>query len=276
MALIKILDSSVLAGAILAKQQSLPQNAAAADSQTSSNKWIDITIEYSGNTMLFSTNPNEINIFRRTRNITYEILELGETVFPNSADLVRVSFTSQFWTERDSKTSGEYLSWINEWRWSQKPGRLVIANNDPAGSSYHGLDIYVLLNELETNEGRAGFEDDVYYTLHFIQYREGSGTAEIEVEDDPVTNEEYIVHPPAMPIQTSQPPLPRMHTVVRGDTLSSIARQYGQPGTAWREMADIPQNDAILSENIRRTSGWRYGDLIHPGQQFIIPESWLE
>ena len=130
---------------------------------------IEISLEYQGNRMVFPVNPERLDIKRSTANHRYEVLGQGEMVLPNRASLVEVNFTSIFWAEFANQTSGQYLSWINEWRWSRRPGRLVIVENDPA-STYHGLNILVLFESMDTNEGKAGAEEDVYFSLNLIQW----------------------------------------------------------------------------------------------------------
>ena len=230
-------------------------------------QWVEVMI----GGMVFPVNPDELSITRKTRNFTHDVLELGEISLPNTPDLERISFTSQFWYDRTETPSVSYLDELNEWREEEEPRRLVIVNHNDE-STYHGYNKMVLCNDFDTNEGRAGHEDDIYYTLNLVEYREESGSGETGVSDDPVTGGQYM-EPPAPKRHDERPPAPQLyeakpnvtHGVERGDTLWGIAAAHGQPGSAWRELYAIPENRAIIGEN---------PNLIRPGQQLIIPASW--
>ena len=224
-------------------------------------QWIDVTID----DMTFPVNPPELQIIRGTRNITYEVLETGEIVLPNTPDLERINFTSLFWRERQDQASITYMDTLNEWRESKEPKRLVIINNNPE-SDYHGYNKMVLCNNFDTNEGRAGSEDDVYYTLNLIEYREDMGAAEADIADDPITGEPFMLAPE--PIRVDERPTPGQTVeVVRGDSLWAITQSFGQPGTAWHELYNIPENKLVIGENPH---------MIHPGQILIVPEHWAD
>ena len=222
--------------------------------RTSEGQWLEVSIEYNGRRMVFPINPGELSITRGANNHAYEVLELGEVVLPNTPGLESISFKSQFWRERGSSESGEYVDWLNEWREEKKPGKLVVANHNPE-SDYRGCSKLVLCMDFDTNEGRAGFEDDVYYALNLKEWREGAGPGEVEVEHDPVTEEPYILPPEPLRFCLAElGPLPRTHIARRGDSLFSIPKYYGQPGTAWRELYELPANKRLPGENPRAIS----------------------
>jgi nucleoid-associated protein YgaU len=61
---------------------------------------------------------------------------------------------------------------------------------------------------------------------------------------------------------TAPPPASgRTHTVVKGDTLSKLAKQYYGNANQWKRIYEANQ-DVIKNP-----------DLIHPGQTFKIPEA---
>lgn len=153
--------------AIQAKQASVASTLPPVENRL--EQWIDVSLEYRGKQMIFPVTPDELHIKRSTTNFRYDILGQGQIVVPNRADLVEIRFTSIFWTEFAKKTAGEYLSWINAWRWSRHPARFVVVNNND-DSTYHGLNLLVLFEDMDTNEGRAGAEDDVYFSLRLIQW----------------------------------------------------------------------------------------------------------
>ncbi|MCL1988859.1 MAG: LysM peptidoglycan-binding domain-containing protein [Firmicutes bacterium] len=235
--------------------------------RASLEKFIEINIEYKGNQLIFPTNPQEINISRQTDNITHHVLKTGEIVLPNTPNLQRINFTSLFWAERAPKTSGEYLEWLNDWRAEKEPARLIVVNHDTTETTYHGLNLLVLCNNFDTNEGRAGAENEIYYTLDLIEYREDESEEEIYLEEngfyesEPKRIDERPKPPPVYEVQSVH----ELHEVVRGESLWAITKKHGQPGTSWRELFAIPENRAIIGENPND---------IRPGQQLIIPDSW--
>ena len=77
-------------------------------------------------------------------------------------------------------------------------------------------------------------------------------------------------------LQRAKPEPPKIHTVRPGDTLWDIAdKHYAEPAE-WTKIRDA--NVPLLEQNVQRLpqdSSWRQrqlGDLIHPGQEFTIPE----
>ena len=60
---------------------------------------------------------------------------------------------------------------------------------------------------------------------------------------------------------TAPPASGRSHTVVKGDTLSKLAKQYYGDASQWKRIYDA-NKDVIKNP-----------DLIYPGQTFKIPEA---
>jgi nucleoid-associated protein YgaU len=56
------------------------------------------------------------------------------------------------------------------------------------------------------------------------------------------------------------PPSPRTHVVERGESLSKIAKKYYGDAKQWRAIFEA-NRDKIANP-----------DLIHPGQEFVIPD----
>ena len=226
-------------------------------------QWIEVSIEYEGKRMVFPVNPGKLSISRGSRNVTHEALGIGEIVLSNPPALERINFSSQFWHDGDGTPSESHTDWLNEWRQKEKPGRFVIANQNPE-SAYRGYNKLVLCNDFDAAEGAAGHEDDVYYTLDLIEWRESTGLGEVEIEHDPVTGEAYIPMPG--PRRVDERPLPgRTYAVRPGDSVFAITQSYGQPPGAWRELYEIPANRINLGENPYSLAA---------NQILIMPGSW--
>ena len=233
--------------------------------QTSQGQWLEVSIEYNGKRMIFPINPNELSITRGANNYTYEVLELGEVVLPNTPGLEGISFRSQFWRERNDNESSAYVDWLNEWREEKRPGRLIIVNHNPE-SNYKGYNKLVLCEGFDTNEGRAGHEDDVYYALNFIEWRKGMEIGEVEIEYDSLTEESYILPTePKRICMAEHNPLPNTHITRNRDSLFAIPKLYGQPASAWRELYEIPANKRLLGESPQQ---------IPEDVALIIPNTW--
>jgi nucleoid-associated protein YgaU len=65
---------------------------------------------------------------------------------------------------------------------------------------------------------------------------------------------------PADPAPDAAPPAPKTYTVAAGDTLSKIAHQQYGNANLWQKIYEA-NKDTIKNP-----------DLIHPGQQLIIPD----
>ena len=64
------------------------------------------------------------------------------------------------------------------------------------------------------------------------------------------------------PVMPPTSTAPRTHTVVKGESLSKIAKRYYGEATKWRVIYDA--NRSVVGAN---------PDLIHPGQVLTIPEA---
>lgn len=82
------------------------------------------------------------------------------------------------------------------------------------------------------------------------------------VDKDPLPDFSDVTGGSSSTAPSATPRAPRSYTVVKGDSLSKIAKAlYGNAGK-WRTIYDA--NKAVIGDN---------PDLIKPGQVFIIPEA---
>jgi LysM repeat protein len=108
----------------------------------------------------------------------------------------------------------------------------------------------MVLTEFET-QFRGGEPGDVYYTISLQSWRQQTIRIETLTSATP---------PKA---STPRPPkgtAPKTHKVVRGDTLTLIAKKYYGDGSKWRTIYDA--NKKVIGSN---------PNLIKPGQVLVIP-----
>lgn len=236
---------------------------------------IKVYIRYDENELMLPVNPQELNVQRGVRNFAYDILMKGRVHFPNTPDPYVVNFDTQFWNDemywqQAGINAYQALDFVESWRASKSIGELLVVNEWDGIIEFPGLHLFVYCDDFDTNLLRAGEEDDIYFSMSMVEvYRgafQGEEDYEVDVEVDEETGQSYYnPKPPVMP----EPPIPQQSTfIVRsGDNLYNIAlREFGQPRGAWVELFEIPENRAIIGENPH---------LIRPGQELIIPESWL-
>ncbi len=86
-----------------------------------------------------------------------------------------------------------------------------------------------------------------------------AGLVNLDIGPDPgIVNLDmgpYFMEMPPVPPVPAPAPVPRVHVVVKGDTIYKLSRQY-----------NISMQAIIQANNLR------YPDVIYPGQRLIIPD----
>ena len=194
--------------------------------------------------------------------VPHHIVERGLIYSPSPNVPAVVSLQGlQFWQEWTDRylepalSPSEYVQRLNEIRDSRRPVRFVIASDIEA----YRMDEMVLINFREWAVD-VKFEDAITYSLDVYKF-EPHVIKELEIDSNGnITEKEE-------PRDDNRPPNGRTHTVVSGDSLIRIARKFGQPDSAWRELYQ-------LNKDIIHARGNQ--NLIFPGQIFNIPETWGE
>jgi nucleoid-associated protein YgaU len=107
------------------------------------------------------------------------------------------------------------------------------------------------------DEATEGF--DVLVDISLKQFRDyGTKWVDIPTPTPAQPKPQATIEPPRPATNPPEPP-ERKHTVVKGNTLSSIAKQYYGDSKRWTEIHNANKS-AIKNPN-----------LIYPGQVFIIP-----
>lgn len=208
---------------------------------------------------------SRIDVTQDAPPIEHWIVEKGLVYAPSFAVPPMYTIADlQFWEEwidlytTEPKSPREYLDKLQEIRESRITVRFIIESDE---YSTYPVNFLALIN-LRQYSIVNGEERDIHYALDIYKFEEHA-MKELEVE---YSGGETIVHEPKPERVDERPPPPKTHTVVRGDNLTRIARQFGQPDAAWREIY-------ALNREIIHARGNQ--NLIFPGQEFIIPENWL-
>ncbi|MCL2355592.1 MAG: LysM peptidoglycan-binding domain-containing protein [Defluviitaleaceae bacterium] len=208
---------------------------------------------------------SRIDVIQDAPPIEHHIVEKGLVYAPSYAVPPMYSIADlQFWSEwidlytTDPKSPREYLDKLQEIRESRKPVRFIIESDE---YTTYPVNFPALIN-LRQYSIVNGEEHDIHYALDIFKFEEHA-MKELDVE---ISGGEVVVREPESPRIDERPPHPRTHVVVSGDNLTRIARQFGQPDAAWRELY-------TLNKEIIHARGNQ--NLIFPGQEFIVPENWL-
>lgn len=200
--------------------------------------------------------PEKIELTEGGDNKTYNIINIGEVNVINTPKLTSISFESYFPSNYDSEIYTEelfdpsfYINKINEWRNKSQKIRFIFT-----GGPLEINDLFSIENfKYEEHGGEVG---DIYYSLELKRYK--SYSAKKVIVQTVTNNDVAATVVAAPPAREENPPAPKTHTVVEGDTLWHIAKMYLGDGSRYPEIAEL--------NNIPNP------DLIYPGQVFQIPE----
>jgi len=199
-------------------------------------------------------NPEEIKRSRELNIETYQVLGTGQVSVPSHCSLETYSFEAEFPSQKyHYVNSGNFRdadSFEKMFRKAQKnmtPIRFI-ASNDITDD----ISTKVLVKSVESVE-KAGEEGDKYLTISLMEYK-APGKRYMAVVTDDVTVKQEEVPAAASPAVVEN----KTHTVVKGDTLWGLAKQYYGNGAQYTKIASA--NAGIKNPN-----------LIYPGQVLTIP-----
>jgi len=198
--------------------------------------------------------------------VPHNIVEKGLVYAPayNVPPVITLDNTQAWarWMERFGTSPGsprEFIDKLNEIRESLEPARLVIESD--RHETYRLPQDFMTLINIRQYHIENGEEDDIYYFLDFYEFEEH----EMKTLDIQTSGNETSVAPSEPSRVDERPPTPRSHEVIAGESLTKIARKYGQPDRAWQELYEL-NKEVIHSQGNQ--------SLIFPGQVFQLPEAW--
>lgn len=226
-----------------------------------------IHIEHEGDKLIIPETMDSIRISHDTPPQIHNIVALGPRTAPSYRDVKVVTLENTIFHERWIEKFIEgglsprgYADKLTEWRDSLKPSRLVLESEIET----YNMNILCFIN-FKSWEIRHMQHNDIYYNLTMWEHIEHDiGVPEQTGETGP--EGETIVQPSPKPRLVECLPPPKVYEVVRGDSLTKIARRHGQPDSAWMEIYK-------LNKDIIHARGNQ--DLIFPGQNLVLPDSFL-
>jgi len=198
--------------------------------------------------------PPALKVSHPGNNKTYDIVDFGEIIIPQTRKLITVGFESHFPMHKAPFVSSEvlreptyYLSALLRWKEQKQVLKFVMS-----GSSLP-VDLYYMLDTFEYEE-RAGDVGSLYYTIVLKEYRKVSAKRVNLVQQNGTTS---IIETPIAPRPVTTPK-PNVYSIKSGDTLWAIAKRYLNDGSRYGEIATL---NSIKNPNT-----------ISVGQQIKLPE----
>lgn len=205
--------------------------------------------------------PEKIQIDEGGDNKSYNIVNLGEVNVINLPKLTKVSFESYFPLNRGPYVSSEklfapniYINKIQEWRKKCYKVRFIFTGSTLDSVFNASTEINNLFSiENFKYEERGGEVGDIYYTLELKKYK-NYAAKKVDIKKDVRETAATISQADT---RESNPPQPKIYTVIEGDTLWHIAKRFLGDGNRYGEIADL--------NNISNP------DIIYAGQVLNLP-----
>lgn len=202
--------------------------------------------------------PERISMQSPGRNTVVRLIDGSEAVVPQPPGLAEISFDALLPNvrypfavyDRGFCRAEYYLARLEALRKQQTPFRLIISRNMPDGTPLRDTNLPVLLEQMETREE----DTDVNVSLRFRQYVK-CGLQTLAAAKSA-----------AAPNQTTRMSTATTggarHTVVKGDCLWNLTRQYWGDGNRYAQA--YVKNKATIDAGNSGTGNPRY--TIYPGQ----------
>jgi len=208
--------------------------------------------------LLMPVTPSRILVRHRGRNDRTALLDGGEVTHLRKGDGAELTLSlslprrpypfASF--ERGFTPPEVFLDRFLDLRKTRRPTRFICARRAPNGRLLSDTNLRVSIENLEVTES-AEDGDDVTIDLTLREYQEYTANKVV------VDGERVIIEGPGR--ETDNRPQHASHTVIRGDNLWNIARQFLGDGRRYREIFEL-NRDQIQNPN-----------LIFPGQVLRLP-----
>jgi len=201
-------------------------------------------------------NPESISVRRDKPIETVSLLRIGEVDFTEGTKIAEISFESFFPAKEstpppyveysDYQAPRDSVAMFDEWVRGKFPLRFIVADSEVKLTN-----LIVIVSSFEYRfEG--GQPDDIYYTVNLREWREVKVRKKGEI-------------PPSTSRIVSRPSLslPKMYTVVKGDTLMLIAKRVYGNGKYWWKIFEQPENKRKLGSEVTELTA---------GTKLVIPK----
>lgn len=210
-------------------------------------------------TMLLPITPENYSVTNDMQVETVKLASIGDINIPTFNAPQAITIEGIFSTNNNAydflntnlmpdfiNRSIDYVTVLNSWKNAKDIIRVLILKR---GTTENRLDAKFYLKSV-TIDGEYEGTGDISYSLDFVEYREVSVN---NANNTPSDTENRDVNKASTPSATSN----KNYTVVKGDSLWSIARKFYGNGNEY--------NKIVSANNIKNPN------LIYPGQTFIIP-----
>ena len=219
---------------------------------------VEIMLQFDGKSLTIPINPEEIEISCESDNEDIDIIGLGSATRKGAPGLKKATIesffpaaNSYFYTGVLPRTCVEFIQNIQKTENTNNKVAKIITTGLPVN-----LNMYFVIEEFNYTH-KAGEEDDIYYTLDIKEYVPyGVKTVSNQVSGLAASRAVSTVNPPAQPTSGT-------YTVVSGDCLWKIARQFTGNGNNWHDLYAL--NVDVVGSN---------PNLIYPGQVLTLPAGW--
>lgn len=206
-------------------------------------------------------NPAEFEFTGGQNNQRINLLNIGEANLLGRRGLVSGSLSSFFPAAKSpfrrfaDREPEEYLALLQKWQNSGQPIRVIISDCD--------FNMAMSIDSL-TRQYREG-DSDVYFTLELTEYRflnvstvqtSASAKQDNGLKERPNNSDKGGG---AVAGTAASGGSQKYHTVVKGESLWSIAKKYYGSGLDWQKIFEA-NGDKIKNK-----------DLIYPGQKLVLP-----
>lgn len=214
---------------------------------------------------LLPVTPDKIQIKINNNNKTVNLINEGEINILKKAGLTDIEFECEIPQVKhpyavyksEFKDARYFMNIFKELKTNKKPFQFIVCRKLPSGKGLLNTNIRVSLEDYKiTEKAKNGFDFSVKISLKQYRYY---GTKEVNItiaESKPKTS----IEPTRETINSPAPATSQTYTVVKGDTLSNIAKKFYGNGSKYTTIYNA--NQGVIGGN---------PNLIYPGQVLIIP-----
>ena len=201
----------------------------------------------------FPVVPSTIGVSRSNNIDTQSVLKLGEVPIFNGTSLKTIELTSFFPNQEYSfcdytgfMKPYEFSDKIQKWMYEGKPLRIIVTDSP--------TNMQCLIQQFDTAEQDG--TRDLYFTLNLIEYRP------IEIPIIKVdTNTSNASNNTTRPTEQANNTTQKVHKVVKGDSLWTIAQKYYGKGNLYPKIKEANKSKyPSLAKN----------NIIYPNWELII------